>query len=127
MSNLVEAEANRLLDASLGTAPFTAPTAPVKLALVTANGSATSAGTEVTGGGYARQSVTFSAASAGTASNTGLINFTNMPAATVVGAEIYDSSGTPRRAWFGSLAASKTTGAGDTLSFAVSALTVGLS
>jgi len=127
MSNLVEAEANRLLDGSLGTTTYADPTGPMKLALVTANGSATAAGTEVTGGGYARQTVAFSAASAGAASNTGIVSFTNMPAATVVGAEIYDSAGTPRRGWFGGLATSKTTGAGDTLSFAVGALTVSLS
>lgn len=127
MANIVQAESNRLLDASLGTAAFVAPTTPMKLALDTVNGTATAAGTEVTGGSYARQTVAFTAASAGATANTALISFTNMPAATVTGVEVFDSAGSPRRVWFGALTASKTTASGDTLSFAVSAITVALS
>lgn len=127
MANLVQAESNRLLDATMGTAAYTAPTTPMKLALTTANGSATAAGTEVTGGSYARQTVAFSAASAAATANSGVVTFTVMPAATVVGVEIYDSAGSPRRGWFGLLTASKTVGAGDTLSFAVSSITATLS
>lgn len=125
-NNVVIAEANRLLDASLGTATFTAPTGPMKLALETATGSNSAAGTEVTGGSYARQTITFGAASAGAASNSGSISFTGMPAATVTGVEVYDSAGTPRRCWVGALTASKTVGAGDTLSFATSAISISL-
>jgi hypothetical protein len=127
VANIVQAESNRLLDASLGTAAFVAPTTPMKLALDTVNGTATAAGTEVTGGSYARQTVAFTAASAGATANTALISFTNMPAATVTGVEVFDSAGSPRRVWFGALTASKTTASGDTLSFAVSAITVALS
>jgi hypothetical protein len=125
-NNIVQAEANRLLDASFGTAAFTAPTTPIKLALLTAAGSNTAAGTEVTGGSYARQNVTMGAAAAGVASNSNTIAFTNMPAATVVAVDIYDSAGTPRRIWQGALGASKTTGAGDTLSFAAGAISASL-
>lgn len=126
-NNIVTLEANRLLDASLGTATYTAPTGPMKLALETATGTASAAGTEVTGGSYARQTIAFSAASAGAALNSGSITFTAMPAATVTGVEIYDSNGTPRRAWVGALTASKTVASGDSLSFAASSVSVQLS
>lgn len=125
-NNLVVTEANRLLDASLGVASFTAPTGPMKLALSTTTGTNTAVGTEVTGGGYGRQTITFNAATGGSATNATSISFTSMPAATVSGVEIYDSAGAPRRVWVGALTASKTVGAGDTLSFATSSITVTL-
>lgn len=119
-NNIDVAEANRLLNASLGTTAYTNPTGPMKLALLTAQGNATTPGTEVSGGGYARQTITFGTASAGSASSNTTVNFTNMPAATVTGVEIYDSAGTPRRAWQGPLDSPRAVGAGDTLSFASS-------
>lgn len=118
-NNIVQAEANRLLDASFGTASYVAPTGPMKLALLTVNGSNTAAGTEVTGGSYARQTIAMGSASAGSCSNSGTITFAGMPATTVTGIEVYDSAGTPRRAWQGALTSSKTTGAGDSLSFSI--------
>lgn len=126
MANIVTAEANRLLDATFGTASYTAPTGAMKLALATSASSASAAGTEVTGGSYARQTIAFSAASAGATSNSGTITFSAMPACTVTHIDIYDSNGTPRRCWFGALSASKTVGAGDTLSFASTAISVSL-
>lgn len=96
------------------TAP-TRPTAPLKVALVTANGSDTAAGTEVTGGSYARQSLTMAAAVNGATSNSADLIFSGMPAATVVGVEIWDSAGSPVRLWYGALAASRTVAAGDDL------------
>lgn len=41
-----------------------------------------------------------------------------MPAATVVGIEIWDSAGSPVRLWHGALTASKTVGVGDELKLA---------
>lgn len=125
-NNIVQTEANRLLDASFGTAAYVAPTGAMKVALLTANGTNTAAGTEVAGGSYARQTLTMGAAAAGVASNTNTITFTNMPAATITGVDIYDSAGSPRRAWQGALTASKTTGAGDTLSFAPASITASI-
>jgi hypothetical protein len=125
-NNVVLQEASRLLDASLGTTPYTAPTGPMKLALETATGSNSAAGTEVAGGSYARQTITFGAASSGSASNSNAITYTAMPVATVAGLEIYDSAGTPRRAWVGALTASKTVAAGDSLSFAIGSITITL-
>lgn len=120
---LVTAEANRLLDASLRGVAYTLPTTPMKNALLTATGSAASAGTEVVGGSYARQTITMgTAAAAGSVANTASVDVTNMPAATVTGVDVYDSNGSPRRAWWGPLAANRTTLLGDTLSFAIGAL-----
>lgn len=122
MGSLVTVHGNNILDASLGTASFTATTTPLKCRLMTANGSSTSAGTEVTGGSYVHQTVTFNAASSLSASATATVSFTGMPAATVVGVELWDSAGTPLRKHWGALAASKTTNAGDILS--ITSLTV---
>lgn len=131
MANIVQVECNNMLSASLGLASYTATTTPIKLRLMTANGSATSAGTEVTGGSYSAGGVSLASlmgsASAGSSSNTGAVNFTSMPAVTVTGVEIWDSAGTPIRKWFGALTASKTTNSGDTLSFATGSLTVSIS
>lgn len=126
-NNLVTAEADRLLNASLNGTAYTAPTTPMKLALATTASTASAAGTEVTGGSYARQTVAFTTSAGSGVSNSGAVTYTNMPAATTTHVDIYDSNGTPRRAWFGALTASKTTAAGDTLSFAVGAITVTLS
>jgi len=97
----------------------TAPTLPLMVRLMTANGSDSAAGTELTNAGgstYAPQSVTFGAASgSGSAANSADIVFANMPAATVVGIEIWDSAGTPFRWWWIPATASKTTNLGDTL------------
>lgn len=125
-NSLVLTEANRYIDAGLGTATFTAPTGPIRLALMTANGTNTAAGTEVTGGSYAKQTITFAAASAGSAASSNAQNFTGMPAATVTGLDIVDSAGSPRRIWTGALTVSKTVGAGDTLSFSSGAITASL-
>ena len=127
MPALTTAEANRLLDASLGTATYTAPTTPMKLALATAASSASAAGTEVSGGSYARQNIAFGSASSGSTSNSGTITFSNMPACTVTHIDIYDSNGTPRRCWWGALTASKVLAAGDSIAFSAAAVSVALS
>lgn len=126
MPALVQTESNRLLDASFGTTSYTAPTTPMKLALVTVMGTATAAGTEVSGGSYARQNLAMATSSVASCSNSGVVNFTNMPVATTVGVDIYDSAGTPRREWFGVLTTNRTTAAGDTLSFSVGSIVASL-
>jgi hypothetical protein len=122
LPNIIE---NQLLDALVGTAPYTM-TGPVKLALVTANGDDASAGTEVTGGSYARQTIAFDAAASGQIANNASISFTGMPAVTVVGIELYDSAGSPKRLAYGALTTSRTITAGDTVQFASSAITLSL-
>lgn len=125
-NNIVQAEANRLLDASFGVASYTAPTGAMKLALASVTGSNTAAGTEVTGGSYARQTITMGSAASGANASSGAINFTNMPAITTVAVDVFDSNGTPRRAWWGALTASKTTASGDSLSFSSGSITASL-
>lgn len=110
--NLSDVAENRALDWLTGNST-TAPSGQLKVALVTANGSDSSAGTEVTGGSYTRQNVSFGAASGGATSNSADIVWTGMPACTVVGVEIWDSAGTPIRWWHGALSASKALQAGD--------------
>ena len=124
--NLPDIIENQLLDALVGTDTYSVTT-PIKLALVTANGSDSAAGTEVTGGSYARQTIAFDAASSGSIDNNAAISFTGMPACTVVGIEIYDSAGSPKRLAYGPLTASRTVTAGDTVQFASSAITLSLS
>ncbi len=105
----------------------TAPTAPLKLRLMTANGNDTTGGTQVTGGSYTSQTVTFSAASSGSTSNSADVTFTGMPSATVTGAEIWDSAGTPVRWWYGALNANKVVAADDTFVVLAGELTLTLS
>lgn len=72
MSDYLE---NAALDHVLGTSTFTAPS-NLYLALFTANPAEDGTGTEVSGAGYARQEVTFGAASSGLASSTNTPTFT---------------------------------------------------
>jgi hypothetical protein len=126
VANLTTTAADKLLDHLLLTTAWT-PTSPLKLALVTVLGSASAAGTEVTGGSYARQSTgAFSAAAAESAGNSSTITFANMPACTVVGVELWDSAGTPVRILWGALSASRTYTAGDSAFFTAAELLVAL-
>jgi hypothetical protein len=118
MANLVTVEANKILDGSSGGTAYVNPTTPIKVALVSVTGTATAAGTEVIGGSYVRQTITFAAASAGANASNVALTYTNMPALTVTGVDEWDSAGTPIRRWFGALSASKTTNSGDTLTIA---------
>jgi hypothetical protein len=127
MANLVTVEANSLLAASSGQTAYPAVTSPVKVALVTVTGTATSAGTEVTGGSYGRQTITFAAASGGSITSNLALTYSTMPACTVTGVDEWDSAGTPVRRWFGNLSASKTVNAGDTFSIASGSYTKTLS
>lgn len=133
MANVSLAHAANLVDGSLGTAAYVATSGANHVRLMTANGSGTANGTELgTSAGYtAATGITpavFGSASTSTGgtSNTGLLSVTNMPAATITGIEIWDSAGTPIRHWYGALGANKTTALGDTLSFAIGAITVGI-
>ena len=124
--NLPDTIENQLLDALVGTSSYSVTT-PIKLALMTANGSDSAAGTEVTGGSYARETISFTSASSGSIENDSAISFTGMPSCTVVGIEIYDSAGSAKRLAYGALTASRTVTSGDTVQFASGAITLSLS
>ncbi|MFE0219464.1 hypothetical protein ACFW0U_01065 [Streptomyces albidoflavus] len=123
--NLTNTGENRCLDWLMGTAT-TAPTLPLRVALVTANGTDAAAGTEVTGGSYARKNLTVAAAVNGATSNSADLVWTGMPAATVVGVEVWDAAGTPVRLWYGPLGTSRTLLAGDELRIVAGALSFSL-
>ena len=127
MAALVTVEANAILNASTAEASYTAPTTPIKVKLVTVIGTASVAGTEVTGGSYVAQTLTMAAASSGSASSNVALTYTSMPACTVVGVDEFDSAGTPVRRWWGLLSASKTVNSGDTFSIASGSYTKTLS
>ncbi len=111
-----------LLDWMMTTGSATRPTAWY-VALFTAAPSDSGGGTEVSTGGYARQSVTFDAASSpgGTTSNSGEVSFTASGAdyGTVTHMGIFDAASSGNLLWHGALTASKTVADGDTLTFAV--------
>ena len=111
-----------LLDWSMTTGSATRPTAWY-VALYTAAPDDTGGGTEVSTGGYARQSVTFSAASSpgGTTSNSNTVSFTASGAGygTVSHIGIFDNVSGGNLLWHGSMTASKTVADGDTLEFSI--------
>jgi hypothetical protein len=126
MAGMTAAVGNKALDHVNGLTPFTEPTAPLKVRLMTANGTGTAAGTEVAGGTYTAQPVTLAAASGGVSTNTATVTFSGMPACTVVGVEIWDSAAAPLRLWWGPLTAPKIMNAGDTFTIDIGALTLSL-
>lgn len=123
--NLTDVVENQLLDALVGNAAYTVTT-PIRLALVTANGSDSTGGTEVAGGSYSRQNISFGVASAGQIVSSGTVTFGNMPTTTVVGIELWDSAGTPKRLAYGPLTSPKSLVSGDTLQFAAGSVTMTL-
>ena len=90
-------------------------------------GQDSAAGTEVTGGSYARKNLTVAAAVSGATSNSADLVWTGMPAATVVGVEIWDSAGTPVRLWYGALGANRTVASGDELKIVAGSLAISTS
>jgi hypothetical protein len=127
---LDQTRANQILDAIHGVTTLVFSVAPLRTRFMTANGSSTANGTELAAGGsYAAgdsaPSATWNAAASGTSSKQAVTQ-TNMPATTIVGIEEWDHAGTPKRQEFGALTASKTTAAGDTLSFSASSISSAL-
>ncbi|GHF71286.1 phage tail fiber protein [Seohaeicola zhoushanensis] len=119
MSSFSDYLENALLNHVFRNTALTSPT-NVYLALYTANPTDAGGGTEVTGGGYTRQAITFGAASGGAISNTAAVEFTASGASfgTVTGVGIFDaSSGGNLLAW--DAITSAAVGDGDTLSFAI--------
>lgn len=113
-SNYLE---NEILDHVLNNAAFTSP-ATVYAALFTDTATAgeLEAGTltnEVTGGSYARQSISFGTAASGQASNDAAVTFTSMPATSVEWVAIMDASTAGNVLFYGTLASIKNLNSGD--------------
>ncbi len=121
MPGIATADANALVSAEARATAYTGP-ASLFVSLHTADPGATGA-SEVTGGSYARQALTFGAPAAGTASNSATINFTNMPAVTVTHLGIWDAATAGGFHQSGSLTASVVVAAGNTLQFAAGQIT----
>lgn len=117
MSDYLE---NEILDHILGTGAYTMPST-VYVGLSTGSFNDDNSGTELTGNGYARQSISFGAASSGTASNDAAVEF---PAATgswgtVSHFGLFDASSAGNLLIHGALTASKVIDTGDILKIAV--------
>ena len=110
LSNYLE---NKVLDHILGTTSYTMPT--TYLALYTVAPTDSTSGTEVSGGSYVRKAISFNAASGGSASNSANIDFSGMPAATVVAVAVCDALTSGNILIYGTLTTSRTIQAGDTL------------
>jgi len=121
---------DKLLDHSLGTTSFTAPST-VYVGLHTGSpGDADDGANEVTtsGSAYARQAATFAAASSGSASTSATITF---PAATsnwgtISHISIYDAASAGNLLFHGAVTTSKTIESGDTFQISSGNLTISL-
>ena len=122
MSNYLE---NALVNATLRATTFTSPSV-VYVGLYTTDPTDANTGTECTGGSYARQAITFSAASGGATSNTTDVDFTGMPAATTVAVAVHTASTGGTMLMYGTLTTNKTTDAGDTLRIAAGDLDISI-
>jgi hypothetical protein len=124
MSNYLE---DALINATLRNTAYTSPTT-VYLALYTTDPTDADTGTEVSGNGYARQSITFGAPSNGVSSNTAAIEFPQATGSwgTVAYIGIRDASTTGNLLYHTALDASKTIATGDVFRVAIGSLSVTL-
>lgn len=122
MSNYLE---NALINATLRNTSYTTPTT-VYLALYTDDPTDADTGTEVTGNGYARQSITFGSPSNGVSSNTAAIEFPQATGSwgTVSYVGIRDASTSGNLLYHTALDASKAIATGDVFRVAIGSLSV---
>lgn len=124
MSNYLE---NALVNATLRNTSYTSP-ATVYVALYTTDPTDADTGTEVSGNGYARQSVTFSAPSNGATSNSSAVEFPQATGSwgTVAYIGLRDASSGGNLLYHTALDASKTIATGDVFRIAAGSLSVTL-
>lgn len=84
------------------------------LALFSTNPNSDGSGTEITGGSYARQSVTFGTIASGSMSNTNTIEFEDMPATTAAYWAIFDAVSGGNLLAYGEMDSPVVSQAGDT-------------
>lgn len=118
---------NKVLDHVLKVASFTQPAA-LYIALYTAAPSDAGGGTEVSGGSYARQALTFSAASAGTSTSSATVTFPTATASwgTIGWIGIFDANTSGNLLFHGATTAAKTIDTGDTFQISAGNLTISL-
>jgi hypothetical protein len=124
MSNYLE---NALINATLRATTFTSP-ATVYVGLYTADPTDAGTGTEVSGGSYARQSVTFGAPSNGVSTNSAAVEFPQctLTWGTVSHIGILDASTSGNLYYHTALDSSKTIETGDVFKIAIGNLSVTL-
>jgi hypothetical protein len=125
MANISDYYENKFIDHMLRAVAFTPPST-IYLALYTAAPTDAGGGTEVSGGSYARQSFTLSAASGGATSNSADITFPTATAnwGTIVAVGIFDASTNGNLLMWGTLTTSKTVSSGDTFKIAAGDLDI---
>jgi hypothetical protein len=125
MSNYLE---NALINATLRNTSYTSP-ATVYVALYTTDPTDADTGTEVSGNGYARQSVTFGAPSNGASVNSGAVEFPQATGSwgTVAYIGLRDASSGGNLLYHSPLDASKTIATGDVFRISAGNLSVTLS
>lgn len=113
-----------LLNHVLRNTPYTPP-ATIYAALFTVAPGEAGGGTEVTGGTYARQAITFAAPVNSVAANSGTVNFTGMPGTTVVAVALMTAATAGSMLFYKSIA-NVSVNAGDTFTIDDADLTVEL-
>jgi hypothetical protein len=123
-SNFLELE---ILDHVFRNSAYTAPST-IHVALFTSAPNDAGGGTEVSGNGYARQSMAFSAASSGSIANSGSVEFPTATGdqGTIVAMGLFDASSSGNLLAYGSLTANKTVSSGDVFRFNASSVTISL-
>jgi hypothetical protein len=123
-SNFLELE---ILDHVFRNSAYTAPST-IYVALFTSAPNDAGGGTEVSGNGYARQSMAFSAASSGSIANSGSVEFPTATGdqGTIVAMGLFDASSSGNLLAYGSLTANKTVSSGDVFRFNASSVTISL-
>jgi len=124
MSNYLE---NALINGTIRGTTFTAPST-IYVALYTTDPTDADTGTEVSGGSYARQSVTFAAPSNGVSASNATVTFPTATASwgTVTHIGLRDASSAGNLLYHTPLDSSKTIGSGDVFQITSGSLTVTL-
>jgi hypothetical protein len=125
MSNYLE---NALINATLRNTSYTSP-ATVYVALYTTDPTDADTGTEISGNGYARQSVTFGAPSNGASTNSAAVEFPQATGSwgTIAYIGLRDASSGGNLLYHSPLDASKTISTGDVFRISAGNLSVTLS
>lgn len=122
MSDYLE---NKVLDHVLGTTSYTMPST-VYIGLSTGSFADDNSGTELSGSGYARQSIAFDAAASGTTDNTSAVDFPTATGSwgTVSHYGLFDASTGGNLLIHGAFTASKAVASGDILRIAAGELDI---
>ena len=125
MSSKTDYLENKILDHVLRNTAYTSPTT-VYVGLFTAAPSDAGGGTEVSGNGYAREAVTFSAASGGATANSGLITFDTPSGSwgTVTHFGIFDALTTGNLLYWGALSQSELVNTGNVVTIPIGDLDI---